>query len=273
MAARPDLAPSAERIRVSHLSVSYHGVVALHDVSLTVKAGIICGLVGTNGAGKSTLFKALMGFVRPSKGEISINGLPLRQALRRQAVAYVPQMESVDWNFPIHVANVVMMGRYGGMNLLRIPGRDDHRAVRESLERVELWPLRHRQIGELSGGQRKRAFLARALAQGASVLLLDEPFAGVDIRTERLMIELFQQFRAEGRTLLISTHDLSHVTGFCDEVVLINKTVLAYGDTSEVFTEENLARTFGGSPAQQLLTRAGLEPRPEPGREPWGSEP
>ncbi len=271
MASHPALAPSTERIRVSHLCVSYHGVVALHDVTLTVKAGIICGLVGTNGAGKSTLFKALMGFVRPSQGEISINGLPLRQALRRQAVAYVPQMESVDWNFPIHVANVVMMGRYGGMNLLRIPRRDDHRAVRESLERVELWPLRHRQIGELSGGQRKRAFLARALAQGASVLLLDEPFAGVDIRTERLMIELFQQFRTEGRTLLISTHDLSHVTGFCDEVVLINKTVLAYGDTSEVFTEENLARTFGGSPAQRL-TSPSFAPRPEPGREPWGSE-
>jgi manganese transport system ATP-binding protein len=267
MAVHPDLAASSERIRVDHLSVSYHGTVALHDVSLTVHAGSICGLVGTNGAGKSTLFKALMGFVRPAGGEIRINGLPLREALRRQAVAYVPQMESVDWNFPVHVANVVMMGRYGGMNLLRIPGRRDHEAVRESLERVELWPLRHRQIGELSGGQRKRAFLARALAQNASVLLLDEPFAGVDIRTEKLMIELFDQFRAEGRTLLISTHDLSHVTGFCDEVVLINKTVLAYGETSEVFTEENLARTFGGNPAQ-LLAIPGLLPASEPRREP-----
>ena len=140
LVAHPDLAPRAERIYVSHLCVSYHGAVALHEVSLRVNAGSICGLVGTNGAGKSTLFKALMGFVRPSQGEIRINGLPLRQALRRQAVAYVPQMESVDWNFPIHVANVVMMGRYGAMNLLRIPGRDDHLAVRESLERVELWP-------------------------------------------------------------------------------------------------------------------------------------
>ncbi len=235
----------AERIRVRHLCVDYHGTVALHDVSLQVNAGSICGLVGMNGAGKSTLFKALMGFVRPCRGSIAIDGLPLRQARRRQAVAYVPQMESVDWNFPINVGNVVMMGRYGGMNLLRIPGPADHAAVRQSLERVELWPLRRRQIGELSGGQRKRAFLARALAQGASVLLLDEPFAGVDIRTERLMIDLFEQFRQEGRSLLISTHDLSHVRGFCDQVVLINKTVLAYGDTSEVFTEENLARTFG----------------------------
>jgi manganese transport system ATP-binding protein len=145
-----------------------------------------------------------------------------------------------------------MMGRYGTMNLLRIPRRRDHQAVRESLERVELWPLRHRQIGQLSGGQRKRAFVARALAQEASVMLLDEPFAGVDIRTEKLLIQLFQQFRQEGRTLLISTHDLSHVTGFCDDVVLINKTVLAYGETSEVFTQENVARTFGGGPLDSL---------------------
>jgi manganese transport system ATP-binding protein len=217
-------------------------------VSLQVQAGSICGLVGMNGAGKSTLFRALMGFVRPSRGTIRIDGRPLREARRRQAVAYMPQMESVDWNFPVNVADVVMMGRYGGMNLLRIPRPIDHRIVRESLERVDLWPLRGRQIGQLSGGQRKRAFLARALAQGASVLLLDEPFAGVDIRTETLMVQLFRQFRAEGRSLLISTHDLSHITGFCDEVVLINKTVLAYGDTSEVFTEENLARTFAAGP-------------------------
>ncbi len=236
-----------ERIAVDNLCVDYHGVVALHEASLRVKAGSICALVGMNGAGKSTLFKALMGFVRPSRGSIAINGRSLKEARKEQAVAYVPQSESVDWNFPVSVANVVMMGRYGSMNLLRIPSQRDHRAVRENLERVDLWPLRNRQIGQLSGGQRKRAFLARALAQGASVLLLDEPFNGVDIRTEKMMIDLFQQFRREGRTLLISTHDLSHVTGFCDQVVLINKTVLAYGETSEVFTEENLARTFGGS--------------------------
>jgi manganese transport system ATP-binding protein len=259
-----EFASATERIAVDNLCVDYHGVVALHEASLRVRAGSICGLVGMNGAGKSTLFKALMGFVRPSRGSIAINGIPLREALRRQAVAYVPQAESVDWNFPVSVANVVMMGRYGAMNLLRIPRREDHRLVRQSLERVDLWELRDRQIGQLSGGQRKRAFLARALAQGASVLLLDEPFNGVDIRTERMMIELFRQFRGEGRTLLISTHDLSHVTGFCDQVVLINKTVLAYGETSEVFTEENLARTFGGS---QLEALASPELPPGPGFE------
>ncbi|MCP9849405.1 metal ABC transporter ATP-binding protein [Cyanobium sp. Morenito 9A2] len=250
MAARgPDLLHRPlDRIVVQGLCVAYHGVVALHDASLRVSAGTIGALVGMNGAGKSTLFKALMGFVRPSRGSISINDLPLNEALRQQAVAYMPQMESVDWNFPVSVAEVVMMGRYGGMNLLRRPRRHDHQSVRTSLEQVDLWDLRERQIGELSGGQRKRAFLARALAQGASVMLLDEPFNGVDIHTEKLMVQLFQRFRQEGRTLLISTHDLAHVTGFCDQVVLINKTILVYGETSAVFTRENLARTFGGDP-------------------------
>ncbi len=244
------LCPGAQpppRIAVHNLSVSYGSVLALSKVSLQLKQGIICGLVGMNGSGKSTLFKALMGFARPSTGTICINGQSVAQAQRHQMVAYVPQAESVDWDFPLSVADVVMMGRYGSMGLLRIPRSCDYEAVRHSLERVELWPLRHRQIGELSGGQRKRAFLARALAQGASILLLDEPFNGVDVRTERLMAHLFRAFRYEQRTLLISTHDMGHITGFCDQVVLINKTVLAYGETSEVFTQENLALTFGGS--------------------------
>lgn len=234
---------------MDNLSVDYHGAVALHGASLMLPASTICGLVGMNGAGKSTLFRALMGFVKPSYGSIRINGLSVREAQRRHAVAYVPQSEMVDWDFPVSVENVVMMGRYGSMNLLRIPRASDHAAVRAALERVDLLELRHRQIGSLSGGQRKRAFLARALAQGASVLLLDEPFNGVDIRTEKLLVDLLLQFRQEGRSILISTHDMAHVRSFCDQVVLINKTVLAYGDTSEVFTPENLARTFGGTTA------------------------
>ena len=141
---------------------------------------------------------------------------------------------------------MVMMGRYGSMNLLRLPRQSDRVAVRDALARVDLLDLAKRPIGALSGGQRKRAFLARAIAQRASVLLLDEPFNGVDVRTEQLMAQLFLQFRQEGRTILISTHDLSHIREFCDLVVLINKTVLAYGDTAEVFTPENLSRTFGG---------------------------
>jgi len=240
------------RIEADGLCVDYNGTVALYDAGLRLKAGCICGLVGMNGAGKSTLFKALMGFVRPSRGSIRINGLSVAQAQRDQAVAYVPQSEGIDCSFPVSVWDVVMMGRYGSMNLLRIPRESDRAAVRHALERVDLLDLRERPIGSLSGGQRKRTFLARAIAQRASVLLLGEPFNGVDVRTEKLMADLFLQFRDDGRTILISTHDLSHVRDFCDLVVLINKTVLAYGETSEVFTPENLAMTFGGMPPNLL---------------------
>lgn len=252
------------RIQADQICVDYNGTVALYDASLQLPAGCICGLVGMNGAGKSTLFKALTGFVRPSRGSIRINGLSVADAQRQQAVAYVPQNESIDCSFPISVWDVVMMGRYGAMNLLRIPRPSDRHAVRDALERVDLLDLGQRPIGSLSGGQRKRAFLARAIAQRASVLLLDEPFNGVDVRTERLMAELFLQFRREGRTILISTHDLSHVRNFCDLVVLINKTVLAYGDTSEVFTPDNLARTFGGLPPDLLTGAAGPPQEPSP---------
>lgn len=234
-------------IDIENVTVAYHGKVALHSASLQLQPGTICGLVGMNGAGKSTLFKAIMGFVKPNTGRVLINGLPIRQVQKSNLVAYVPQSEEVDWNFPVNVYDVVMMGRYGYMNLLRIPGSLDKQAVRESLERVEMWDMRDRQIGELSGGQKKRTFFARALAQQGTVLLLDEPFAGVDIKTEKMMINLLMELRETGHTILVSTHDLESITTFCDQVVLINRSILAYGNTSEVFTEENLSRTFGGS--------------------------
>jgi len=234
-------------ISIENVTVAYHGKVALHSASLELKTGTICGLVGMNGAGKSTLFKAIMGFVKPVTGNILINGLPIRRVQKSSLVAYVPQSEEVDWNFPVSVHDVVMMGRYGYMNVLRIPRSLDRKIVRESLERMEMWELRDRQIGELSGGQKKRTFFARTLAQQGKVLLLDEPFAGVDIKTEKMMIDLLLELRQAGHTILISTHDLASITTFCDQVVLINRTILAYGDTSEVFTEENLSRTFGGS--------------------------
>ena len=233
-------------IDADQVCVDYHGTVALYDASLKLARGSICGLVGMNGAGKTTLFNALMGFVRPSRGVIRINGKSVSEAQADQIVAYVPQSDGIDSSFPISVWDVVMMGRYGGMNFLRIPRVSDRKAVLHALERVNLLDCIHRPIGTLSGGQRKRAFLARAIAQRASVLLLDEPFSGIDVRTEKLMSDLFIQFRNEGRTILVSTHDLSHVREFCDLVVLINKTVLAYGETSEVFTSENLSLTFGG---------------------------
>jgi manganese transport system ATP-binding protein len=167
----------------------------------------------------------------------------------------------VDWNFPVSVHDVVMMGRYGYMNLLRIPRSLDKQIVRESLERLGMWEMRDRQIGELSGGQKKRTFFARTLAQQGKVLLLDEPFAGVDIKTEKMMIDLLIELRQAGHTILISTHDLGSIGTFCDQVVLINRTILAYGETSEVFTEENLSRTFGGSVGD--LQRFTMKPNPD----------
>lgn len=233
-------------IDIENVTVAYHGKVALHSASLQLKAGTICGLVGMNGAGKSTLFKVMMGLVKPVSGRILMNGLPIRKVQKSNLVAYVPQSEDVDWNFPVNVYDVVMMGRYGYMNLLRIPSISDKHAVQESLEKVEMWPMRDRQIGELSGGQKKRTFFARALAQQGTVLLLDEPFAGVDIKTEKTTIDLLMELRQAGHTILVSTHNLDTITTFCDRVVLINRSILAYGSTSEVFTEENISRTFGG---------------------------
>jgi ABC-type Mn2+/Zn2+ transport system ATPase subunit len=233
-------------IQVDNVTVDYHGKVALHGATLSLRQGSIAALVGMNGSGKSTLFKAIMGFVTPATGRVLINGLPIRAAQKRGLIAYVPQSEEVDWEFPVSVEDVVMMGRYGHMNWLRIPKPLDRRIVAESLERVEMSHLRDRQIGELSGGQKKRAFLARALAQQGTVMLLDEPFTGVDVKTEKAMIQLLMELRDQGHTILVSTHDLTSVSTFCDQVVFINQTVLAYGDTQEVFTQENLNRAFGG---------------------------
>jgi manganese/iron transport system ATP-binding protein len=230
-----------------NLSVTYpNGFTAVRDASFALGPGTICGLVGVNGSGKSTIFKAIMGFVRPSAGEVRICGLPVDEALKRNIVAYVPQSEDVDWNFPILVQDVVMMGRYGYMNFLRLPSRTDRHKVDEALERVGMSAYRERQIGELSGGQKKRVFLARALAQEGRIILLDEPFTGVDVKTETAIVDLLRDLRASGHLMLVSTHNLGSVPDFCDEVVLLNRTVLAAGPTADVFTQKNLERAFGG---------------------------
>jgi manganese/iron transport system ATP-binding protein len=234
-------------LKVNAVTVRYpSGQVALHDASFRLAGGSICGLVGVNGSGKSTLFKAIMDFVRPVAGEVRIGGRSVRDALKANLVAYVPQSEEVDWTFPVSVWDVVMMGRYGYMNFLRMPSAEDRRVVEEALGRVGMADFRERQIGELSGGQKKRVFLARALAQRSRVILLDEPFTGVDVTTESTIIELLRTLRREGHLMLVSTHNLGSVPEFCDQVVLINRTVLAAGPTEEVFTEANLARAFGG---------------------------
>ena len=242
-----DAAEARAGLSVEGVTVTYrNGHTAVRDASFAIPRGSITALVGVNGSGKSTIFKAVMGFVSVSSGSISVLGRPVRAALKSGVVAYVPQSEDVDWNFPVLVEDVVMMGRYGQMNWLRWPGRQDREAVDAALERVGMTPYRRRQIGELSGGQKKRVFLARALAQNGQVILLDEPFTGVDVTTEGAIVDLLRELRAEGRVMLVSTHNLGSVPEFCDRAVLLDRTVLAAGPTHEVFTRANLERAFGG---------------------------
>ena len=237
----------SEGIRATGLTVTYrNGHTALLDASFVIPTGTITALVGVNGAGKSTLFKALMDFVPVAAGSVEILGQPVKAALKAQAIAYVPQAEEVDWSFPVLVEDVVMMGRYGHMGFVRRARPADHDAVTAALDRVNMAAFRHRQIGELSGGQKKRVFLARALAQDARVILLDEPFTGVDVKTEEQIISLLRTLRDEGRVMLVATHNLGSVPEFCDRVVMVKGTVLAHGPTSDVFTPENLRAAFGG---------------------------
>jgi manganese/iron transport system ATP-binding protein len=239
--------PTGPTIAVGDITVAYpNGVTAVRDASFALGPGTICALVGVNGSGKSTVFKTLMGLIRPAKGSVSISGLAVTDALKRGIVAYVPQSEDVDWSFPVLVEDVVMMGRYGHMNLLRIPSSADRKAVDSALERVSMTEYRYRQIGELSGGQKKRVFLARALAQGSEIILLDEPFTGVDVKTEGAIVDLMRQLKHEGRLMLVSTHNLGSIPDFCDQVILINRTIIAAGPTAATFTEENLSKAFGG---------------------------
>lgn len=240
-------AADAEGLRVDGVTVTYrNGHRALSDASFSIPHGSITALVGVNGSGKSTLFKAIMGFVPTGGGSVSIFGDPAGRALKRNVVAYVPQSEEVDWNFPVLVEDVVMMGRYGHMGFLRIASKRDREMVAAALSRVGMSAFAKRQIGELSGGQKKRVFLARALAQEGRLILLDEPFTGIDVTTEEAIVKLLGELRDEGRVMLVSTHNLGSVPEFCDRAVLLNRTVLASGLTRDVFTRANLERAFGG---------------------------
>ncbi|PBI83561.1 putative ABC transporter ATP-binding protein [Rhodococcus erythropolis] len=234
-----------EAIRVENVSVHYGEVHALDDVDLTLNSGSVCGLIGMNGSGKSTLFKVIMGMIKPNNGSVRIAGLDAAAARKSGRVGYVPQSEDVDWTFPISVRDVVMMGRYGHLGFLRRPRRADREAVAAALERVELTEFADRQIGQLSGGQKKRAFVARGIAQDASILLLDEPFAGVDKRSEATISTLLRELAADGRSILVSTHDLHAVPKLCDEAVLLMRKVLVHSDPDTVLQPENLALAFG----------------------------
>lgn len=232
-------------IDVQDVVVRYGEVLALDGVSLQVDRGKVIGLIGMNGSGKSTLFKSIMGMVRPDRGRVLIDGSDPTEARKRGLIGYVPQSEDVDWAFPVSVRDVVMMGRYGHQGLTRRPRPADHAAVAEALDRVELTEYADRQIGQLSGGQKKRAFVARGIAQGSSLMLLDEPFAGVDKRSETTIVRLLRELADDGRMVLVSTHDLHALPQLADEAILLLRKVLFHGPVAEALRPESLALTFG----------------------------
>ncbi|WP_159701199.1 metal ABC transporter ATP-binding protein [Arthrobacter sp. 18067] len=236
---------STPAIAVENVTVHYGEVLALDKASLTLDHSRICGLVGMNGSGKSTLFKVIMGMVKPDSGRVLINGEPPMKMRKDAGIGYVPQSEDVDWAFPLSVRDVVMMGRYGHLGFTRRPRKADRDAVEHALERVELSEYADRQIGQLSGGQKKRAFVARGIAQGATMMLLDEPFAGVDKRSEATITRLLRELAEDGATILISTHDLHALPQLCDEAVLLMRKVLMHGSPDTVLQPENLAMAFG----------------------------
>ncbi len=231
-------------IEVHDLTVAYRRKPVLWDVDFDLPEGSLIGLVGPNGAGKSTLIKAIMGMLPLVSGYVKIYGKPLED--QRRLIGYVPQRESVDWDFPTNVLDVVMMGRYGRLSLLGRPGREDREIAQRCLEQVGMAEFGHRQISQLSGGQQQRVFLARALAQDASIYLMDEPFAGVDASTERAIIDLLKSLKEQQKTVLVVHHDLHTVQEYFDWVMLLNMRLVKAGPTAEVFTPEHLRTAYGG---------------------------
>ena len=231
-------------LSVYDLTVAYHRKPVIWDVSFEIPSGTLVGVVGPNGAGKSTLLKAVLDLIPTASGRIQVFGRPFRQ--NRQRVGYVPQRESVDWDFPISALDVVTMGLYRQIGWC-MPVRKKHRqAAIEALERVGIEDLRDRQISQLSGGQQQRTFLARALVQNADLYLMDEPFAAVDAATEKAIVEILSNMRKAGKTAVVIHHDLHTVPEYFDYVILLNMRVVAHGPTEQVFTRENLEKTYGG---------------------------
>jgi manganese/iron transport system ATP-binding protein/manganese/zinc/iron transport system ATP- binding protein len=240
------MTPNAPAIETRHLTVSYGPKPVLLDVTLAIEQGLLVGVIGPNGAGKSTLIKAVLGFVKPDMGWVRILGRPVSES--RGLVAYVPQRGAVDWDFPITVEQVVLMGRFGHVPWWRDPGREDQRRVGEALEMVRMAEFRYRQIGQLSGGQQQRVFMARALAQGADVLVLDEPMVGVDAATERALWEVLTEARNAGRTLVVVHHDLASAAHTFDRLVLVNRRLYAYGPPAMVLDPDRLAEVYQDRP-------------------------
>jgi len=237
--------PAADAsLRIEHAFVSYEGRPALSDVTMAVPHGAQVAIVGPNGAGKSTLFKAIVGLLPLSAGSVLLHGRPPGPQV--EPIAYVPQREEIDWSFPVSVREVVMMGRYGRLGWLRRPQPADHEVVTSSLRELDILDLAGRAIGDLSGGQQQRVFLARALAQEPHVLLLDEPFTGVDVSAREALLRLLEQLRARGITVLVSTHDMQTAADRFELVALLSGRLVAYGAPAEVFTPEHIADAFGG---------------------------
>lgn len=237
-------AEPAVSVEVHDVTVAYNRKPVLWDVDVSLPVGELIAIVGPNGAGKSTLLKAALGLIPLASGRITIFGRPIRQA--RSMVGYVPQRESVDWDFPVSALDVVLMGRYGRLGWVRRPGRIDREVAMACLGKVGMTAYAGRQISQLSGGQQQRVFLARALAQDASLYFMDEPFAGVDAATEKAIVEVLRQLRAAGKTVVAVHHDLQTVPEYFDHVVLLNMRLIAAGPVSSTFTHANLQRTYGG---------------------------
>ena len=231
-------------LEIHDLTVAYHKRPVLWGVDVEVPAGQLVGVIGPNGAGKSTLIKAAMGLLPVSSGWVKVFGRPVKDNLRR--VGYVPQRESVDWDFPVSVMDVVLMGRYGHLGLFKRPRKEDREVARECLEKVKMLPYADRQISNLSGGQQQRVFLARALAQESDLYFMDEPFAGVDAATEAAIVTILQELKDQGKTLLVVHHDLPTAKTYFDRLLLLNMRVVAFGPTEEVFNYDLLQSTYGG---------------------------
>ena len=231
-------------IQIHDMTIAYHKKPVLWDVDLDVPEGQLVGIIGPNGAGKSTMIKAIMDLVPKASGWVKIYGEDYGEM--RKTIGYVPQRESVDWDFPISALDVVLMGRYGHVGWIRRPGREDRRLAHDALDKVGMNDYARRQISHLSGGQQQRVFLARALAQDARIYMMDEPFAGVDAATERAIIDILVTLREQGKTILVVHHDLQTVTEYFDWVIMLNMRVVASGPTKEAFTDDNLQKTYGG---------------------------
>jgi manganese/zinc/iron transport system ATP- binding protein len=239
-------AESAPAVRLRDLAVGYDGTPVLQDADLTIEWGRMVGVIGPNGSGKSTLIKSIVGTLRPMSGSVEVGGYPAKSRDARRLVGYVPQREVVKWDFPVTVVDVAMMGRAARLGWLRFPGADDRRAVRDALDLVGMAGMSGRQINQLSGGQQQRVFLARALAGGGKLLLLDEPLNGVDAGTQEAIGALLRELRAQGGTIVMATHDMQLAANWCDSLVMVNHAIIAHGPPEEALRPEVLRGTYGG---------------------------